>query len=264
MSDAFRGDRKLTRRKFLAGSAGLVGAAALTTSHRSSVYAQGVAPAIVTPNAARPTFPSGVQSGDVVGDRAMVWSRTDRPARMVVEFSTRQNFADVRRVVGPAALADSDFTARVDLTGLPADADIFYRVLFQNLQDPKVWSAPMLGSFHTPPTRRRTVTFAWSGDEAGQGWGINLNLGGYKLYEAMRKDRPEFFIHSGDQIYADSPILAEAKLPDGSTWKNITTPEKAHVAQTLGDFRGAFAYNLLDQRHLRGLGQRRSRRAGGP
>jgi alkaline phosphatase D len=251
MSDAIRRDRKLTRRKFLAGSAGLVGAAALTTGHRESLYAQGTAPAVVTPDAARPTFPSGVQSGDVVGDRAMVWSRTDRPSRMVVEVSTQQSFANARRMVGPAALADSDFTARVDLTGLPADADIFYRVLFQNLQDPKVWSAPMLGSFHTPPTKRRTVTFAWSGDEAGQGWGINLDLGGYKLYEAMRKDKPEFFIHSGDQIYADSPIQAEVKLPNGSMWKNVTTPEKAHVAQTLADFRGAFAYNLLDNNKLR-------------
>lgn len=246
MSDDIREDRKFTRRKFLAGSAGLVGAAALTTCHREF---QG--PAIVTPDAARPTFPSGVQSGDVVGDRAMVWSRTDRPSRMVVEVSTQQSFANARRVVGPTALADSDFTARVDLTGLPADADIFYRVLFQNLQDPEVWSAPMLGSFHTPPIKRRTVTFAWSGDEAGQGWGINLDFGGYKLYEAMRKDKPEFFIHSGDQIYADGPILAEVKLPDGSMWKNLTTPEKAHVAQTLGDFRGAFAYNLLDNHKRR-------------
>src|SRR5262249_37773744 len=47
-----------------------------------SVYAQ--APAIVTSERSRPQVPSGLQIGDVTGDRALIWSRTDRPARMYV------------------------------------------------------------------------------------------------------------------------------------------------------------------------------------
>lgn len=38
----------------------------------------------------------------------------------------------VPRIIGPAALAESDFTARVDLTGFPAGQPIFYRVLFED------------------------------------------------------------------------------------------------------------------------------------
>ena len=49
-----------------------------------------------------------------------MWSRSDRPARLIVEYSTTPSFTDTRRIVGPAALEDTDFTARVDLTGLPA------------------------------------------------------------------------------------------------------------------------------------------------
>jgi alkaline phosphatase D len=30
------------------------------------------------------------------------------------------------------------------------------------------------------------------------------------VYEAMRRESPDFFIHSGDQIYADGPIKATA------------------------------------------------------
>jgi len=73
-----------------------------------------------------------------------------------------------------------------------------------------------------------------------------------KMYEVMRKADPDFFIHSGDQIYADGPIKAEVRLDDGSLWKNVVTEAKAHVAQTLADFRGNFAYNLLDnnKRHF--------------
>jgi len=94
---------------------------------------------------------------------------------------------------------------------------------------------------------RRTVRFCWSGDEAGQGWGINREWGGMKLYETMRRTTPDFFVHSGDQIYADGPIVAEVRLDDGTTWKNVTTEAKAKVAETLAEFRGNFAYNLLDE-----------------
>jgi hypothetical protein len=56
----------------------------------------------------------------------------------------------------------------------------------------------------------------------------------------------DFFIHSGDQIYADGPIQAEVKLDDGSLWRNVVTEAKSKVAQTLDDYRGNFAYNMLD------------------
>jgi alkaline phosphatase D len=36
-------------------------------------------------------------------------------------------------------------------------------------------------------------------------------------------------------------------LPDGRIWRNIVTPEKSKVAETLAEFRGQFAYNLLDE-----------------
>jgi len=68
-----------------------------------------------------------------------------------------------------------------------------------------------------------------------------------KIYDAMRLLNPDFFIHSGDYIYADNPIKAEVKLDDGSIWKNITTPEKSKVAETLAEFRGNYIYNLLDE-----------------
>ena len=42
-----------------------------------------------------------------------------------------------------------------------------------------------------------------------------------KLYETMRGVNPDFFIHSGDQIYADGPLQAEVKLDDGTIWKNV-------------------------------------------
>jgi alkaline phosphatase D len=206
--------------------------------------------ALAAPESGRPAIPLGAASGDVSADGAVVWSKTDRPARMVVEYSTTEAFADARRVVGPAALETSDFTARVVLTDLPPGQTIAYRVRFQELASPKVWSEPVVGRFRTPPREKRDVLFTWGGDVAGQGYGINPDWGGYRLFEAMRKPQPDFFVHSGDHIYADNPLQAELKLDDGTVWKNVVTEAKSKVAETLAEFRGNFAYNLLDE-HLR-------------
>jgi alkaline phosphatase D len=236
--------RTLTRRSLLRWSAlagaGLAGLAPLRA------LAQPGAPAVITSARARPQLPYGVQAGDLLGDRAILWARADRPARMMVEWATNEVFADARAVAGPAALEDSDFTAKLDLAGLPLGQQIVYRVRMVDLADAKLVSEPVTGSFRTPPAAGRPIRFLWSADVAGQGWGINPDWGGLKIFEAMRQLEPDFFIHSGDTIYADNPIAAEQATPDGGIWKNVTTEAKAKVAESLQEFRGNHAYNLLD------------------
>jgi alkaline phosphatase D len=240
----------VSRRAFLS-LVGTVGASALVSGIGAPyLLAQGSSPAVITPDTLRPAIPSGVSSGDVTSNAAIVWSRADRPSRMFVDYATTESFKNARRVRGPVALPGGDFTARIDLTDLPPGQDIFYRVTFQDLVDVSAISAPALGHLRTAPAERRDLTLVWSGDTAGQGWGINPEWGGMKLYEQMRRFQPDFFIHCGDYIYADNPIKAEVKLEDGSIWKNITIPEKAKVAETLTEFRGNYAYNLMDE-HVR-------------
>ena len=152
-------------------------------------------------------------------------------------------------MVGPAALEATDYTARVDLTGLPAGQRIFYRASFQSLSDLKVSSEPMVGTFTTPQAGGplRDVTVAWTADTVGQGWGIDTAMGGMRLYETMRGAGADVFVHTGDTIYADGPLQAEVKLDDGRIWRNLVTPEKSKVAETLNEFRGNHRYNLLDE-----------------
>lgn len=204
------------------------------------------APAVVPSEAKRPKVPFGVQSGDVTDTTAVVWSKADRPAVLTVEWSESPDFASVKRVQGPLATAESAFTARVDLADLPPGRRVYYRVSFAPDGDPAAASEPVMGSLMTAPRDKRDVLVAWSGDTAGQGWGINLAWGGMKIYETIRNMQPDLFIHCGDQIYADSPIVAEVPMPDGTVWRNLVTPEKSKVAETLDEFRGNFTYNLLD------------------
>jgi len=202
--------------------------------------------AVVASDRMRPAMPGGAMSGDITASGGIVWSVTDRPARLVVDYATTEAFADRRRIVGPAALAETGFAARVDLSGLPAGQDVFYRARFQDLGDLTTFSEPVAGRFRTAPADRRTVRFGWSGDVAGQGWGIDVGRGGMRAFDAMRAQGVDFFILSGDTVYADAPLAAEVALDDGTVWRNLVTPAKSKVAETLDEFRGNYAYNLLD------------------
>ena len=231
---------RLSRRAALAGATGLLATPRL-------VLAQGTSPAVITSAATRPQANWGASGGDVSADRGLIWSRADRPARMQVEWSTRESFRDATRIDGPHVTEATDFTGKLDLTGLPPDQDIFYRVRFQDLTDPRNGSEPIQGRFRTVPVSRRDVKFLWSGDTVGQGWGIDEARGGMVTYETMRRTGADFFIHCGDTIYADSIIQPQVRYPDGSVSNQITTSEKSKVAETLSEFRGAHRYNLLDR-----------------
>ncbi|MEZ5881819.1 MAG: alkaline phosphatase D family protein [Nitratireductor sp.] len=201
--------------------------------------------------ASRPSFTHGLQSGDVDMSSGMVWTRADRPSRVMFEVSTTESFADSTKFPALNALPDSDFAVKRLIDGLSADQDIFYRLQLADLSDINTTSEPMTGRFRTAPSSRRNIRFAWSGDTAGQGWGIDET--GMKTYSTMAKHTPDFFIHSGDTIYADGPMMDEVELKDGSKWKNaVLIDEKRKVAETLNEFRGQWKYNLMDS-HVREL-----------
>ncbi|KQT65783.1 MULTISPECIES: alkaline phosphatase D family protein [unclassified Aureimonas] len=225
----------VSRRALLRGAAGgtlaLTGALALPGFSRANT---------------RPGLPSGVQSGDIGADRGVLWARSDRPARAHFEWSTTESFSDVTRLPALDALPDTGHAVKILAEGLPADQDIFWRVAMTDLSDVNAVSEPAIGHFRTAPTQKRDISFTWSGDTAGQGWGIDEARGGMRIYDTMLKHRPDFFIHSGDTIYADGPIKESVDLPDGTVWKNVVTAEKSKVAETLEEFRGNYLYNLMD------------------
>jgi alkaline phosphatase D len=236
---------QMNRRQFLIQST-LAGGSVIAADLLGQRGMAQSAPGIITSDAMRPGIPYGVASGDVTKGSAVIWSRSDRPARMILEYAFDESFRKINRIVGPAALDTSDYTARINLKDLPDGRQIFYRVSFQDLNNVTVFSEPVKGSFRTIPASGKDISFVWGGDTAGQGWGINPDFGGMKIYQTMRQMQPDFFIHSGDNIYADGPILPEVTLPDGKIWRNITIEEKSKVAETLKEFRGNYIYNLMD------------------
>jgi alkaline phosphatase D len=225
--------RNLLRAGVAGGVAGLAGS---TLGAAPAYSAAGI----------RPLLTHGVQSGDATADSAIVWSRADRPGRLWVQASRRPDFRGSRVVRGPVVTPDTDLTGKVRLHNLPSGSKIYYRVCVESLDRPGLLSAPVAGSLSTAPVRRSDIRFVWTGDVAGQGWGIDPAYGGFRLFESMRRRQPDFLLHSGDTVYADGPLAETVALPGGRVWRNLLTEEKSKVAETLREFRGQYAYNLLD------------------
>jgi len=237
MAIAIRGKQGLTRRHLLVRSVSTVALASLG----------GIAKPYLSRAADRPRIACGVASGDVSAGSAMVWARADRPARMQLECSTVESFGTILHAASVDALPDHDFTSKLLLEGLPPGQDIFYRVRFEDIAVSGIAGETRVGHFRTAPADKSSISFVWSGDTAGQGWGIDPARGGMRMYRTMLENRPDFFIHCGDHIYADCPVPSELKLPNGEVWRNIVTEEKSVVAHSLTQFRGNYKYNLLDE-----------------
>ena len=202
-------------------------------------------PALLRQEASRPAISQGTASGDVTLGKAVVWSRTDRRARMHVEWSTTESFQDVNRTTvttGPA----TDFTARAELVNLPAGQRIFYRVHFEDLNDSRNSSIPATGTFLSAPrslatshSHGRLIRLVKDGASTLSGADCECTR------RCGARSRISSFIAATPSTRT-ARFQLEVTLPDGMIWKNLVTPAKSKAPETLADYRGNYLYNLLD------------------
>jgi alkaline phosphatase D len=166
MAIVTRGRPALTRRQLMVRSGASLALAGLG----------GVAMPSLSRAADRPLIISGIQSGDVTDGSAVVWARADRPARMRIDYSTLESFRTILGSVSADALPDGDFTAKVLLENLLHGQEIFYRVRFEAMAESGLCGEARVGHFRTPARDRDSVSFLWSGDTAGQGWGTSSSI----------------------------------------------------------------------------------------
>ena len=248
-----------TRRNVLKGALAAAGAAAVVPATAGAASAARPAGVALVRN--RLTLPSGIATGDVTTGSGVLWSRASGPGRLVANLlavdddgSPLRGGRAFRRVLrGSAASEATDFTARINAEHLPAGTRFAVSLHFEDAEGNAGETAQ--GSFSTAPETgllrsgraARGQSFVWSGDTAGQGWGINEEIGGMRGYAAMHATSPDFFIHSGDTVYADGPISAQVTERDGQIWRNLVTEEVSKVAETLNEYRGRHRYNMMDK-----------------
>jgi len=186
-------------------------------------------------------LPSGVQTGDVTTDSAVLWARASQPGRLVARLTSGRT---IRDLVGPWAGEASDLTAKIQVAGLAPGREHQVELAFEDEDGNR--GEVGVATFSTAAIHPSETSFVWTGDTCGQGWGINPDLGGLVGYRAMLDTRPDFFVHAGDTVYADGPIAEQVVEPDGQVWRNLVTPEVSKVAETLTEFRGRHRYTFMD------------------
>jgi phosphodiesterase/alkaline phosphatase D-like protein/predicted AlkP superfamily pyrophosphatase or phosphodiesterase len=154
-------------------------------------------------------FPSGVASGDTTQTSTVLWTRSQTPGAVKFEYSTKADFSSI---VGTktATVSSALQPVKVDVTGLTANTDYFYRAV-------DATGATATGKFSTAAAvgQLTGLKFGISGDWRGE-------LAPYPAISNADDAKLKFFIEFGDTIYGDvaSPAV---KNPDGTEKQQSTT-----------------------------------------
>jgi phosphodiesterase/alkaline phosphatase D-like protein len=165
-------------------------------------------------------FTSGVSSGDVTSDSAVLWTRINQDGIVKVEVSNSPNFKKTVFSQSVAAIEENDFTVKVVAKDLQENHKYYYRWISDNV-------ISEIGTFTTSTiSSDRKIHFAWSGDsDPSKNSTGHLIFKDWKVLDAARLESPtqqlqsktglDFFIYLGDTIYSDFRGFGE--LPDAQT-----------------------------------------------
>ncbi|HJR78111.1 MAG TPA: alkaline phosphatase D family protein [Nitrospiraceae bacterium] len=195
----------------------------------------------------RSLFRHGVAVGDVSSRSAVLWLRTDGPARIRLDhgpLSTgsdrdTRTFQPTNQSIAVETVAARDYTLTIPLDGLHPDTAYGFRFSAVPLASPPIATIQaepktdeITGQFTTLPdtTARGGVEFGWSADLGGQAY-CRDTTAGYPVFDIARLFPMDFFLLLGDTIYADEICPAPPNAP-GSNF----------TATTLEDYRAKHRY----------------------
>jgi len=177
---------KVTRREFLRllGNAGIAMPALLGPSACTL-------PVVDTPDPGT-GLSLGYTAGDVTANGAMIWLRTAPDSAVSIQYGkdeTLQQFAETKSF---KVRGDADSTALISLDGLEPKSTYYYRAVVEGRR-----AGPIARFVTAPPSDDSAkVSFCFSGDS-------RESYKPFTIMDAVRAQRPDFFLHLGDTIYAD-------------------------------------------------------------
>ena len=71
------------------------------------------------------------------------------------------------------------------------------------------------------------MLLVWGGDVVGQGWGINPDFGGMKIFEAMRAHETRLLHSFRRHDLCGRPRPGRSQLDDGRIWRNLVDAGKS-------------------------------------
>ena len=199
-----------------------------------------------------PSITHGFSIGEVTDQSAILWARVNGAYRLVITVSSTEDVTKQKIIQSDIASSSNDYNIKVLITGLAENTRYVVQCVATSTHklEPGNVGETFVGEFKTAIfSKGGDIRFLWSGDTCGQGYGIDSQQGGLLTYKSMLERKPDFFVHCGDQIYADNPIEPEKIAEDGLVWKNWMEAGKLKVAESIQEFRENFYYNFKDE-HL--------------
>jgi alkaline phosphatase D len=130
--------------------------------------------------------------GDVTDTNALVWLRGEPDSRAALQYGKARNLDEYTSTTVVAVDTVADHTAKISLDGLQPATRYYYRAVMA-----KKMPGPIQSFVTAPrPDDEAKVTFCFSGDS-------RQSYKPFTVMDAVRAQRPDFFMHLGDTIYAD-------------------------------------------------------------
>jgi len=131
-------------------------------------------------------------AGDVTDTSALIWLRAAPGSRVALQYWGDPRFANLETTQSFPVDAAADSTAKISLDGLQPATRYYYRAAVSGK------TPGPIGSFLTAPRPddAAKVTFCFSGD-------TRESYKPFTVMSAVLAQRPDFFLHLGDTIYAD-------------------------------------------------------------
>ena len=210
---------------------------------------------------------SGIASGDVKNDSAIIWSRSNADSIMNVEYrnSSSLNHSSSNPILQTEVNSLTNYTGHLKLTNLVPNTNYYYTVWFSDINNSSIKSENITGKFKTAPnpdSEVKQINFIIGGDLAGSSDNKTLCRQvdiGYPIFSIMKAVNPDFFIFNGDQIYADFACPENITNPSYPYWKNIpgnfssvNDVNWSDTARLYDEFLAHWQYNREDP-HLKTL-----------
>jgi alkaline phosphatase D len=145
----------------------------------------------------------GPFAGGVTSDSARFYVRVDTAARVNIQLSTTENFAQVISGNEQAAAAANDFTGLIRVGNLAAETLYYYRAIVNGAPTGEI------RQFRTFPPQgsRAPFLFTFGSCQQNQPWQGVPDAG--RAFTVMARDLPRFFLQIGDWGYPDTTDTAK-------------------------------------------------------